>query len=85
MIKGFCRFQKLDKALAAFSKMKTLGIQPDEILYNSILDGCSKNGQADKAFAFYEMMQKEGVKPSTITFNSLIDACVRSGRMKESW
>jgi len=54
MIKGYCKFGKLDLAIQTFDRMKTEGVKPDEVLYNSLLDGCSKNGQSEKAFQFYE-------------------------------
>jgi pentatricopeptide repeat protein len=34
--------------------MKTKEIQPDEVLFNSLLDGCSKNNKTDLAFKLYE-------------------------------
>ena len=58
--------------------MKLRGIKPDEVLYNSLLDGCSKNGQINLAFSIYDLMVDEGISPSTVTYNSLIDSCVRT-------
>ncbi len=65
--------------------MQKRGLKPDEILYNSLLDGCSKSAQIDLAFDLYEQMLLEGIKPSTITFNSLIDACVRCNNLHKGW
>lgn len=59
--------------------------KPDEVLYNSLLDGCSKAGKLDLAFQLFHQMQTEGLSPSTITFNSLIDACVRANQIQEGW
>lgn len=57
--------------------MKNRGIKADEVLYNSLIDGCSKNGRIDVAFKLYNEMLSDNIKASTITYNSLIDACVR--------
>ncbi len=34
----------------------------DEVIYNSILDGCAKTRNLEKALSVYEDMQKNGVK-----------------------
>lgn len=65
--------------------MRERGIKPDEVLYNSLLDGCSKNCQFNKAFQIYDEMIIDGVTPTTITFNTLIDCCVRSGNQEKAW
>ena len=65
--------------------MKTKGIHPDEVLFNSLLDGCSKNGKIDLAFQIFRQMQTELIPASTITFNSLIDACIRSENDARAW
>lgn len=79
IIKGYCKYYHIDKALNLFELMKTKLIQPDEILYNSLIDGCSKNGKIDISFKLYqEMLGNKQIIPSTITFNSLIDSCVRA-------
>lgn len=88
MIKGFCKFGHLESALTLLDAMRhSSTTQPDEILYNSLLDGCSKAGKLDLAFQLYNQMQAEGsgIIPTTVTFNSLIDACVRADQLQEGW
>jgi len=34
-------------ALETLHKMQDQGITPDEVLFNSLLDGCSKSGRSD--------------------------------------
>ena len=53
MIKGYCKYSYLEKGFKLFELMKTKNIQSDEVLYNSLLDGCSKNGKLDLAFKLY--------------------------------
>ena len=69
-----------------FDVMKKKDITPDEVLFNSLLDGCSKNNNLDLAFKLYnQMIYENKICPSTVTFNSLIDACVRSSNMIKAW
>ena len=65
--------------------MPKYDLKPDEVLYNSLVDGCSKCSRVDLAFDIYHQMMEDGIKPSTITFNSLIDACVRSNQISRGW
>lgn len=65
--------------------MKSKGIKADEVLYNSLIDGCSKNGRHDLAFKLYEQMKSEKIRASTVTYNSLIDACVRNNQSSQAW
>ena len=66
--------------------MKKKSIIPDEVLFNSLLDGCSKNSNLTLAFKLYQQMISEyEISPSTVTFNSLIDACIRSNDMSKAW
>jgi pentatricopeptide repeat protein len=76
----------LQEAFEVLARMRERGVKPDEVLYNSLLDGCSKNNQMAKAFEIYQMMLEEGtVKPTTVTFNSLIDCCVRCNVQSRAW
>ena len=61
--------------------MYALGIIPDEIAFNTMLDGCSKSGNLDLAFKVFEKMKQMNIKAGIITYNSLIDACVRGHQM----
>lgn len=57
-----------------------MGKKVDAVLYNTLLDGCSKTKSLSKAFEVFELLQQDSeVEAQTISFNSMIDACVRSG------
>ena len=38
--------------------------QPDEILYNGLLDGCAREHRLQEALDLFAQMRAEGVKPS---------------------
>jgi pentatricopeptide repeat protein len=43
MIKGYCKEKNLEQALVTLDEMDKRGIKADEVLYNSLLDGCCKS------------------------------------------
>ena len=47
-------------------------IQPDEVLYNSLLDGCCKCNELTMALKVFENMKSLRIKPSNVTFSILI-------------
>merc|ERR1719460_615727 len=52
--------------------------RPDEIMYNSLLDGCAVNNLVDEGLKLLEEMQREGVKPSNFTLSILAKMMSRS-------
>ena len=52
--------------------MEKKGIKADEVLYNSLLDGCCKSRQIDLALKVYQNMLILKIKPSNVTYSILI-------------
>lgn len=52
--------------------MKELNIKPDEVLLNTLLEGCTKKGKIDLALRLFEEMKSARIKPSNVTFSILI-------------
>lgn len=50
LIKGFCKDKNIDAAFKILNEMKLNKIEPDEVLFNSLLDGCFKSNELDLAF-----------------------------------
>jgi len=42
MIKGYCKDKNIEAALVMLDTMQQENIKADEVLYNSLLDGCCK-------------------------------------------
>lgn len=61
MIKGYCKFNLLDKAIELIDLMKKNDIFPDEIIFNTLLDGCSKLGKVENAYKVYDIMRTSGI------------------------
>jgi len=61
----------LNKAFALIEEMKTQSIIPDEIFFNSILEGCFKFKQPEVALRVYNYMQSIQLPLSNTTYSIL--------------
>nr|XP_009772729.1 PREDICTED: pentatricopeptide repeat-containing protein At2g13420, mitochondrial-like [Nicotiana sylvestris] len=68
-------------AKSLFTQIKDIGIDPDIITYNSLIDGIGEHGELDDMVYLYEEMKKVGCFPDVITYNTLINYFFQSGRM----
>merc|ERR1719311_1741021 len=60
-------------------------MKPDEIMYNSLLDGCASNSLVDEGLNLLEEMQKEGVSPSNFTLSILVKMLNRARRLDRAF
>jgi hypothetical protein len=49
LIKSECKAGEIDIAIDRLNLLNKYNIKPDEVLFNSLLDGCSKNSRQDLA------------------------------------
>merc|ERR1719472_777657 len=81
IVKGYCMSGDVDKAFQVLKEMKRDGKHaPDEILYNSLLDGCAKQHRLEDALNLLDDMQDTGVVPSNFTLSILVKLLGRSRR-----
>merc|ERR1719405_472481 len=59
--------------------------KPDEITYNSFLDGCAKQHRVDDALAALDEMQAAGVRPSNYTLSILVKLLGRVRRLNQAF
>lgn len=65
-----------------YEEMKRDGhFTPDEIMYNSILDGCTKQRNVSEALRVLEEMKSSGIRPSNYTLSILVK--LRRPRMEQ--
>jgi pentatricopeptide repeat protein len=57
-------------------------IHPDEIVFNTLLDGCSKCELLKEIEIVINLMQESRLNPGTVSYNSIIDGYVRC---KQFW
>lgn len=62
----------LEKAIDYLHTMINLGIKPDEVLLNSLLDGCEKMSKFTQARDIFLFVRKFGVQPSMMSFSIMM-------------
>jgi pentatricopeptide repeat protein len=80
ILKGYCQENRLDEA---FELMRTCSakFKPDEIMYNTLLDGCARQGLYDRGMKLLADMEGAGVRPSNFTLSVLVKMCSRGRRL----
>ncbi|XP_021676196.2 putative pentatricopeptide repeat-containing protein At1g02420 [Hevea brasiliensis] len=61
-----------EEAESFFEEMKELGIKPDVVSYNSLIDVYCKGREMEKAYKVVEKMRDEDISPDVITYTSII-------------
>merc|ERR1740129_2338491 len=57
----------------------------DEIMYNSILDGCAKQHRVDEAFRIVDdMSTQNGFRPNVQVYTCLVQACILNRRLDKA-
>lgn len=69
-----------EEAEGFFEEMKEMGVKPDIVSYNSLIDVYCKSKEMDKAYQVFDKMQEEDISPDVITFTSLIGGLGLSGQ-----
>merc|ERR1719482_1237622 len=86
LVKGYCQAGDIDKGFQVLNTMVKSGVhEPDEILYNSLLDGCAKQHRVDDALKLVEEMHKHNVRPSNFTLSILVKLLGRSRRLNQAF
>merc|ERR1719393_692995 len=86
LVKGHCFSGDIDAAFSALKEMRdTDGLVPDEVLYNSLLDGCAKEHRLQEALDLFATMRSEGVKPSNFTLCTLVKLLGRARRLPQAF
>jgi len=85
-VKGYCLSGDVDRAFDVLEDMKTDDkFAPDEILYNSILDGCAKQHRVVDALRVLEEMKNTGVVPSNYTLSILVKLLGHARRLSQAF
>merc|ERR1719281_407853 len=86
LVKGYCQAGDIDRGYQVLNEMVASGVhEPDEILYNSLLDGCAKQHRVDDALKLLEDMHKHNVRPSNFTLSILVKLLGRSRRLNQAF
>lgn len=86
MVKGFCASGDLDKGLQLLRDMENDGkFAPDEVMYNSLLDGCAKQHRLEDAHRLLEHMRSASVTPSNYTLSIMVKLLGRARRLNQAF
>jgi len=79
LIKGHCQIGNLDKALCLTENVKSRGLCCDELVYNTLMDGCVKVNDITTGIGLFEEMVQCGLNPSIVTSSILARLYQRAG------
>jgi len=86
IVKGYCQENKLDKAFELLETMRqTTALIPDEIMYNSLLDGCARQNMYERGLALVQEMEAAGIHPSNFTLSILVKLACRTRHVEEAF
>merc|ERR1719343_1610539 len=87
MIKCYCcgTENHMSKAFELLEQLKTKSLKPDEVIYNTLLDGCARFWQWERGLAVVREMQEVGVPPSNFTLSVLVKLANRCRRPREAF
>merc|ERR1719181_2512169 len=86
MLKGHCQNGDIQTGFAILEQIKKeANLKPDEIMYNSLLDGCAQNNLVDEGLRLLEEMQAEGVPPSNFTLSILVKLMNRARKLEQAF
>merc|ERR1719199_210893 len=86
IIKGYCGKNMLDEAFELFHEVaNNTDFEPDEIMYNTLLDGCARQALYNRGMDVFEMMQKSGVRPSNFTLSVLVKLANRGKKLEKAF
>eukprot|EP00746_Dinoflagellata_sp_MGD_P073993 gnl/MRDRNA2_/MRDRNA2_29951_c0_seq1.p1 gnl/MRDRNA2_/MRDRNA2_29951_c0~~gnl/MRDRNA2_/MRDRNA2_29951_c0_seq1.p1 ORF type:complete len:909 (+),score=221.53 gnl/MRDRNA2_/MRDRNA2_29951_c0_seq1:114-2840(+) len=86
LVKGFCQAGDLERAFDLVQDVKQDGgLKLDEIVYNSLLDGCARQQKVDQAMEVLSDMRAAGIVPSNYTLSILVKLLGRAKRLKQAF
>jgi len=86
VIKCFCASGNLNRALGLLTEMRTDGkFLPDEMMYNTLLDGCAKEQRLSDALRLVQEMKNDQVRPSNYTLTMLVKLLGRCKKLGKAF
>jgi pentatricopeptide repeat protein len=72
LLKGYCQAGELNKAFMVLEAIRERELPCDELVFNTLIDGCVKTGDLSTGLGLFGEMLKVGAQPSTITHSILV-------------
>ncbi|XP_044501420.1 pentatricopeptide repeat-containing protein At1g08070, chloroplastic-like [Mangifera indica] len=85
MIVGLAMHGEAEKVLHIFSRMSTIGIEPDEVTFVGVLSACSHVGLVEEGRKYFaDMSRVYNLKPQTEHYACMVDLFGRAGLIDEA-
>lgn len=62
----------MKRAFLLLREMDNMKVQPDEVTYNTLVQGRCRAGKVEEARQILDEMNRRGIKPDHISYNTLI-------------
>merc|ERR1719159_477603 len=86
VLKGYCLRGDITSAFSVLDEMRRdTKFKPDEIMYNTLLDGCAQANYHEEGMRLLERMQAEGVRPSNFTLSILVKLASNARRLDQAF
>merc|ERR1719157_163641 len=86
ILKGHCQAGDMTLAFSVLKEMRCdTKLKPDEIMYNSLLDGCAKSNLFEEGHDLLKQMLKEGVAPSNFTLSIMVKLLNRARKVEQAF
>uniref|UniRef100_A0A7S1SFT1 Pentacotripeptide-repeat region of PRORP domain-containing protein n=1 Tax=Alexandrium catenella TaxID=2925 RepID=A0A7S1SFT1_ALECA len=86
VLKAYCYENCMDKAFEMFDELKrSRQYTPDEIIYNTMLDGCARSCLYERGITVLKDMEKRRVRPSAFTLSLLVKLAHRCDRVDKAF
>ncbi|GAB4856729.1 hypothetical protein Ancab_014643 [Ancistrocladus abbreviatus] len=83
LLKGYCKQLQIEKAKELVREMaENVGISPDVVSYNTLIDGCILVDDSAGALSYFNEMRARGITPTKISYTTLMKAFALSGQPK---
>merc|ERR1719199_1829707 len=86
IVKGYCQENRIEEAFSVVEGMtQTTDFRPDEIMFNTLLDGCARQGLYERGISVLEDMMRSNVVPTNFTLSVLVKLASRSRKLDRAF
>ncbi|KAG0483631.1 hypothetical protein HPP92_011715 [Vanilla planifolia] len=78
MVAGYASQGLANEGERLVVKMRSCGVKPDLVTWNSLISGYAQSGNEQKAMELLDHMRSTGIQPDAFSWTSLISGSVRS-------